>query len=78
MGKTLTHEAKQRFRALSTLVNLRHNLTLATDRKLNKTVEGLDMYKDIQIEDIDYAFDTLIDTLNARREVLKKQVEQVC
>ena len=72
MGKTLTHEGKQRFRALSTVVNLRHNLTLATERKLNKTVEGLQIYQDVQMEEIDYCFDKIIDTLNQRRAVLKK------
>jgi hypothetical protein len=71
MGKSLTHEAKKRFRALSTVVTLRHNITLATDRKLNKTVEGLEMYKEVQMEEIDYSFDEIIDTLNARREIMK-------
>jgi hypothetical protein len=71
MGETLAHEAKQRFRNLNTIINLRHNLTKATERKLKKTISGLDMYRDVQYDEIDFSFNKMIETLNLRRNYLK-------
>ena len=67
MGNTLAHESKQRFRNLNTIINLRHNLTKATERKLKKTIDGLEMYKDVQWDEIDFNFDKIIETLNEKR-----------
>jgi hypothetical protein len=57
---------------LNTIINLRHNLTKATERKLKKTIEGLNVYRDVQFDEIDYSFDKIIETLNVRRVFLKK------
>ena len=46
-GEDLTYDTKKKFRNLLTTINLRHNLTLATTRKLKGALEGLDMYRDI-------------------------------
>lgn len=69
-GRELTYQAKKKFRNLITGINLRHNLSLSTTKKLTGTLEGLDMYRDIQIDEINYSFDEIIQVLNDRREML--------
>lgn len=77
MGASLTHEGKLRFRHLLTTVNVRYNLSQSTLRKVKKTINGLDLYKDKQIDDINYNFDEVIRVLNARRHLLVSQVSEL-
>ena len=70
MGEELTYQFKKRNRNISTIVNLRYNLTKSTERKLDGAVDGLNMYRDIQCDEINYTFNEIIKTLNKRREFL--------
>ena len=77
MGASLTQEAKVRFRHLLTSANVRYNLSQSTLRKVKQTIDGLDLYRDKQIDDINYNFDEVIRVLNARRELLTAQVVEL-
>ena len=76
-GEQLTYEAKKRMRMLLTTIGLRHNLTNQTQRKLTGAIEGLDMYRDIQIDEINHSFNEIIKALNKRRDFLIKQVSDL-
>lgn len=73
-GPELTYDMRKKFRNVLTTINLRHNLTQATDRKLVGALEGLDMYRDMQIDEINYSFNEIQKTLEKRRDFLIKQV----
>ena len=49
----------------------------ATLRKVTNTVQALDLYRDKQIDEINYSFDEIIKVLNARRELLVHQVSEL-
>lgn len=73
----MSHESKKRFRHLLTTLTLRHNLTMATNRKLEGALEGLDLYGDIQKDEINYSFNELVKALTRRRDFLVSQVDDV-
>jgi hypothetical protein len=77
MGPMLSHDARQRFRHLLTRVNVRYNHSQATIRKVLNTIRGLDVYRDKQVDDINFCFDELITILNARRDFLIGQVSDM-
>lgn len=77
MGEDLNYESKKRFRNLLNYMNLRHNMTLATERKLNGAMEGLDLYGEIQKDEIVYSFNEVIKVLNKRKDFLISQVDDV-
>ena len=76
-GAELTHQAKTKFRHLLTKINMRYNTTQATLRKVKQVVDALDLYRDKQLDDINYSFDEVIKTLNARRTFLSNQVSDL-
>lgn len=77
MGPTLTHQCRQRFRHLLTQLNVRFNISNATLRKVESTVQALELYREKQVDDINYNFDAIVDTLNARRDLLIGQVTEM-
>ena len=74
MGDQLSYDAKNRFRTLLTKINVRYNASNAVIRKVVNTQHGLDIYKDKQIDEINFSFDEIIKILDARRQLLIDQV----
>lgn len=60
-----------------TRINVRYNASQATLRKVEQTRRALDTYRDKQFDEINYCFDELINILNARRDFLLQQVNDM-
>lgn len=77
MGPKLTHKARNRFRKLLQNLLYNFNISNATLRKINSSIEALNEYKKQQTDEINFAFNEIIISMNARREYLLKQLDEL-